>query len=375
MKYMSIVLLLFFGTLLLLPGCAGYDRMLFFTKTNVGLDLDTTPATVDATVARREGVIAPTFEEAKTPPVLASFRSDQSGFFRFFTGIASSFAVGDAAETMAELYDERDSDESADSSLHLMKKPSGGFWKPEPFEVDDDEGFIAPLIFGTDSSFGLKVAWSGTGMGFSTLRFGFNRKELAWAPVTLSERSGEENGYKYTVKVPSLLATVDNTSTLGKLYSRELGATGNGGGGEFDIQYLQFFATGKAATNLAKKKQIRQVMLARMDPDYLPDEKMYHTLVQVNRDLAEDLVEKTGELDSAVKSDRKKLTSLYRAAVGLGYIDPISDFKEMPDLSQDEQKAEELKTAIVKPLEQRAQRDLNSTIYTDLIKSLLMVLE
>ena len=62
-------------------GCAlGYDRMLLITKTNVGLDIDSKPPTAEISIARREGVIAPSFEEGKALPVLASFRFEGGWF-------------------------------------------------------------------------------------------------------------------------------------------------------------------------------------------------------------------------------------------------------------------------------------------------------
>ena len=60
LKY-SIVLII---GILTLPGCAGYDRILFVTKTNVGLDVDNKPPTAEITIARRELAITPAFRDA-----------------------------------------------------------------------------------------------------------------------------------------------------------------------------------------------------------------------------------------------------------------------------------------------------------------------
>ncbi len=65
-----------------LSGCvAGYNSMLFVTKTNAGLVVDTKPPEVSLDIGRFEGLISPTFEAGKTPPVMASFRFDSEGFF------------------------------------------------------------------------------------------------------------------------------------------------------------------------------------------------------------------------------------------------------------------------------------------------------
>ncbi len=94
--------------LLVLPfffqGCVGYDRTLFVTKTNVGLDFDSTPPTAQVSVARKEAVIEPTFENGETPPVLGSFRLN-SGFW-IFADVSSTFSGGDAALIMATLYND-----------------------------------------------------------------------------------------------------------------------------------------------------------------------------------------------------------------------------------------------------------------------------
>ena len=45
---------------MLMPGCvAGYNSMLFATKTNVGLVVDTQPPEVNLDIGRFEGVLAP----------------------------------------------------------------------------------------------------------------------------------------------------------------------------------------------------------------------------------------------------------------------------------------------------------------------------
>src|SRR5262245_16174552 len=93
----------------LLGGCAGYNHTLFMTKSNVGLDFDSKPPTLEINVSRKEAVIAPSFEGGKTPPVLASFKPGAGGggsFGSFFMGTDQTFAGGDAAMAMAQLYDQ-----------------------------------------------------------------------------------------------------------------------------------------------------------------------------------------------------------------------------------------------------------------------------
>jgi hypothetical protein len=87
---------------LLLGGCAvGYNSTLFVTKSNIGIDADTKPPTLELSIARREGVLAPGFEGGQTPPVMASFRTSSNPFSRFFVGVQSTFAGGDASVALS----------------------------------------------------------------------------------------------------------------------------------------------------------------------------------------------------------------------------------------------------------------------------------
>ena len=88
---------------LFLSGCAGYDRVLFVTKTNIGLDIDNKPPTAEITIARRELAIVPTYEATtgteNTLPLLASFGLT-GGFLN--PEITSQFAGGDAAVILTQ---------------------------------------------------------------------------------------------------------------------------------------------------------------------------------------------------------------------------------------------------------------------------------
>ncbi len=237
----------------MLGGCTlGYNSLLFITKSNVGMDTDTTPPTAEISIARREGVVGPTFEKGQTPPVLASFRSERRGILGVFAGVSSTFAGGDAAATMTKLFGGTDVTQAEDATLCLTQQPS-----PKVLGLDitfPGSGDVQPLLFGTDTSFGLKIAWSGlTAQYPDTMRLGYHRKEFALAPVFGSrEACGTVSGV-YKVTVPSFLATVDTYATVK-------------GPGDATIQYLQYFATGVAATNLALRKDVREAMLKRLDP-------------------------------------------------------------------------------------------------------------
>lgn len=242
---------------LLLGGCAvGYNSTLFVTKSNIGIDVGTKPPTAEVSIARREGVLAPGFEGGRTPPVLASFGTASNPFSRFFFGVQSTFVGGDAAVALVQGPGGGDAKHS--SVLCLSQKPEQKKFLGWDVSVPE-KGQARPFSFVTDTTLGLKIAWSGmTGQFPDTLQLGFNRKEFAWAPIIGTDKANyqlpdtQENG-TYAVWMPAFLAVLDNDVNVGSP-------------SETSIKWLQFFATGDAATRLANRDEIRQVMLKRIVP-------------------------------------------------------------------------------------------------------------
>ena len=240
-------------------GCAGYDRILFVTKTNIGLDIDDKPPTAELTIARRELAITPTFEDVQgdenTLPLLASF--GLNGLF-LDPEITSRFAGGEAAVLLAQ-GPERQPDTVSTSSICLTKEPdTRPLWKRLWHSlVGRSKDNTRPFYFATDTSFGLKAAWDGTtGPYPSTLKLGYNRKELAFPPVFVTKGCStdsptNEDGWKVTI--PSFLASLDNSSIL-KEWSKS-GTT-----------HIQFFATGKAASEFVKRPDVNSAMNKAMFP-------------------------------------------------------------------------------------------------------------
>ena len=90
----------------LLAGCAvGYDSLAMVTRSNIGLDADTKPPTLQLSIARQEGVIEPALE-GKAMPVMASFKAplEVAPLERLAFGVSTTFATGAAAAHMARLY-------------------------------------------------------------------------------------------------------------------------------------------------------------------------------------------------------------------------------------------------------------------------------
>lgn len=243
---------------LLLAGCAGPDHVLFMTKSNAGLDVDTKPPTLEVSVARKEVAVAPAFEGGATPPVMASFRSRTGtfkGFSNFFLGVGQTFAGGDAAVAMASLHDAPtvpatilDATPVPFDSAIETGSPADSTARSAPATG----GFAQPFIFSTDTSFGLKVAWSGVGASYpDRVQLGFSRKEFAWAPVMARKVNGRD-----TVSIPSFLGTIETAQKLE--------------GQDAEVGALQYFATGRAATLLALRREVRVAMLGRLDPRSQP---------------------------------------------------------------------------------------------------------
>lgn len=279
----------------LLQGCAGYNTTMFMTKSNAGLDIDMKPPTAEINISRKEAVIEPAFEKGQTPPVMASFKPNVGFGGRmgnYFLGVDQTFAGGDAALTMASLYDSPTPAIADlvkyDSTLTVTNsvKKHGWFWAwiVDPLFTPAEPDVIRPFIFGTDTQLGLKVAWSGAGGQFpDTVKAGFNRKEFAWAPVTMTQD-------RTKIKMPSFLATIQsniggesstNKSNMTNI-TTQASSPRNGGGAlgpitnimlnvpdqSGSIKSIQYFATGEAATALARQKDVRDAMLKRLDPTY-----------------------------------------------------------------------------------------------------------
>lgn len=255
----------------LVSGCAGYNHTLFVTKTNVGLDLDTQTPTAEVSLARREVVVAPTFEMGQTPPVAASFRVKGAWIA---SDVSTTFTGGDAAKTVAELYNQTTptgtAKKASDSTLTLRAGPKSSFLGNEVKLYQ--QGQIHPLIFGTDTSLGIKAAWSGmTAQYPDSLKVGFHRKEIAVAPVFATRSNFTQNGATATnhlVKIPSFLATTDSGGKTGSITNSQ-------------FRYTQYFATGEAADQLALRQEIRDAIAERLDPTAATADK-----IKKNRDEA-----------------------------------------------------------------------------------------
>lgn len=284
------VLLLLFC---LLGGCAiGFDHTLFMTKSNVGIDIDTKSPTAEISIARRELVIAPAFEGGQTPPVHASFSTGNRKLFGF--DVSSVFAGGDAAATVSE----KTENVRRNSEICLSEKPVGrpyllGLIPLGTYELPK-RNEISPFVFGTDTTFGVKVAWSGMTAQFpDSLKIGFNRKEMALAPVILREETGVSNKcskkkMKFSAEMPAFLATIRVASEFASPLTE-------------DAKYRQSFSTGIAATKLAQDKYVKELIWLMLDR--APDpEKGIH-----GRDMNSECIQGWLDADTTKKAERVEI--------------------------------------------------------------------
>ncbi|MCF8050031.1 MAG: hypothetical protein K9L59_02255 [Desulfobacterales bacterium] len=257
-----------FAVILMATGCSvGKTSTMFITKTNAGLELSYEPPTLALDISRIEGVLGPQFENGKKLPVLASFKFKNSGAFAPHLG--STFATGDAAVVLAAFYGDQTTPDQwnerlkqvktlVDSSLELDNKPNPGTW--HSFQKAENgtglkEVDVKTVFFGTDTMLGLKVAWSTmTGALPDSAKLGYNRKEFALLPISMAEENSDDNK-KYRMKMAPLLATLDAPIDA------------NTGAQSLETSYIQYFATGEAATLLAFQQDVRRAMLVRLDPN------------------------------------------------------------------------------------------------------------
>src|SRR5262249_31370088 len=156
-----------------------------------------------------------------------------------------TFAGGNAAVALPATGDPPSG--GYDSVLCLGKKPDRRTILGVDVSVYEP-GAVEPFFFATDTTLGLKAAWSGTTGQFpDPVRLGFSRKEVAWAPIFGTDKAnckvpGSDTNAGYAVWMAPFLAVINNEV--------EVGAPSETGS-----KWGQYFATGAAATTLAARPE------------------------------------------------------------------------------------------------------------------------
>lgn len=224
---------------LALSGCdIGTKKVLFMTKTSLGVDIDSSPPTFDVAFDRKEGTIAPVFDDGQVLSQLASF-SSQQGIMN--QAVGQSFATGTAAELMSKYL-------LVNSSLQLDDAIS--MTEVKANNPLTRTGEPQRYFFGTDTCFGLRINFGAeSGWMPNALNIGYKRKELAYVPLIEKQKVGGA----VDVSLPSLLATFG--------YENKVSAASD------DLLLHQFFATGLSANYLASIPRIRQEIGTKIIPE------------------------------------------------------------------------------------------------------------
>lgn len=237
---------------LVLPGCASTDHVLFVTKTSVGIEFDSKPSTASIGYDRVEGYVAPRYSNGEIPPVVASVKSDS----RIFNPtIRQIYATGDAAVIA-----------------------TGGARKKRDQPMKGDPKL---MFFGTTTTTGFKVGFT-TGLPDSFV-FGFKRKEYSYIPLAVAKEETDDKGQTKSGRhiYPSVLASIDtaaNVATDGTVTPTAL-------------TNAQFFATGTAARNLAATRRIQDSFIEIAIEAVAAQQKKNVQGEQVNADIINSLVD------------------------------------------------------------------------------------
>jgi hypothetical protein len=206
------------------------------------------------------------------------------------------------------------------SRIKLTKNPFAGYF---------ESAAVAPLVFTTDTTLGFRIEYLGSSVLPTALRMGFNRKEFAFTPLAVKTLPKEEG---VEVNIASLLATIDNTASLGDATDRD----------ENKIQYIQYFATGTAAEALAKQRSIRETLLKDLNPS------VTKTRIAISI-LTSSIKKKLSALEPGSKPGAEVLRSFYSKARKDNYVLDISDFSV--DWTEVPGKEKSAKAALLKALE------------------------
>jgi hypothetical protein len=215
-------------------GCSQLDkRVVFATKTNLGLDVSGTaqvPDKVSFTYGRFEGAIVPRSENGDPYSVYGGLDADVN-FFGDQT-IKQVFATGEAAIIAAD-------DGKIDADAVATSTAQG-------------EGFSKKsLFFVTDTAYGLKLS-AGKQDISPTLMVGFKRVEGAVIPVDKKEQ-----------QVRSVYADLTINTKIKDTHSANSAIAFPNNGG---VRIIQGFATGRAAEIRATDRKVKAALKSFSSP-------------------------------------------------------------------------------------------------------------
>lgn len=220
------------AAMLLLAGCAGPNTFVSFTKTSLGIDVETAQTSASIAYDRVEGYTAPRFGNEAAPPIYASVDSDGGLFTR---NIKQSYATGRAAKLLAGVPEEQAKNTRKVAYARTAYVPEAPPGAPPSAPPPPAEAKV--MFFGTGTVVGLKLGFGTAALDSFTL--GFKRKEMSIIPKDTADDS-----------LPSVLALLDSSVK---------GATAQ----ETGFGLRQYFATGDAADALAADRTVQGEFRAR----------------------------------------------------------------------------------------------------------------
>src|SRR5688572_27142218 len=217
-------------------GCT--PRLVFATKTNLGLDVSGTaqvPDKVSFTYGRYEGAIVPRSETGDPYSVYGGLDADVK-FWQGDLTISQEFATGAAAQIAA-------AEMSVDEAKTFLKDFSFG-----------TAGNTKSLYFVTDSSLGIKISVGKQDVS-PTLMVGYKRVEGAVIPVGPKEK--EARSVYANIKINN--AETRTAGAQDETHAKTIASAFPYNGG---IRLVQGFATGRAADFRAMRPAVQQSLRA-----------------------------------------------------------------------------------------------------------------
>ncbi|MBW2739637.1 MAG: hypothetical protein JRE64_12495 [Deltaproteobacteria bacterium] len=280
-------------TLFFLSGCGtGKQNVLFVTKTSLGIDIDSKPPAIDIGYSRKEATLSPKFEGGVLPQ-MATFSTDV-GFVN--TAVGQSFATGNAALLMSKYIGTkmRPASSSAQNILDAeILDDNKTSW------VNGSTVNAKRYFFGTDTSFALKITFGLETGGYpDSFSLGYKRKELAYVPLMEGTVNGQQK-----VGLPSLIATADLDTETPDVPGTQ-------------VQYKQFYATGRAASYLAALPEIRNTLGYKiLDVSQLIAAKASRERFESQSQVGKEIIKKFSETDTIDKQ-----VKIFDQAIALGII-------------------------------------------------------
>jgi hypothetical protein len=191
-----------------ITGCT--DTAVFVTKSSLAIDVDPQAQSASVGYDRTEGFIGPRYGNGQAPAVLASIKTDGA---LISPEIKQLYATGKAAVLLASRGSTTDAAEMS--------------------------GEKRLMFVGTSTNTGVKIGFANNAPEFT---FGFKRKEFSSIP--LASNNGKDI-------YPSAVAALDTKASAGK------------SGSDSNFLAWQYFATGLAAEELAKRASFQDAFDAQ----------------------------------------------------------------------------------------------------------------